>query len=290
MANPFFTSPRSRRLVKDFEEMKALSADSTILEFTVEGNPPDKYHLTFHGKGLHPTSGLVDVHKVVVDLGAHYPNGLPSIHLQTPIRHPNISGGTPCFGTFHMNPHVKLTEIVEIVWDMVRMGTYNPYGGYGDKDSWQVLRKEYDFPVDKRILRDKVPVMERGASSDDVDMIIMEGASWRGARGGLPPSQQWVKKALEQYFESRGLEGRAKIFTTDEWLEAGHPEDPGDSVGILVVDKDLYEVMNAEDEQAKAFQEDLWSLFRKLGALPSPGRTTEDLGMEMYMIPMGQPR
>ena len=45
-------TPRSRRLTADAEAMKALKDNSSILEFQAHGEPPERYLLTFRGKGL----------------------------------------------------------------------------------------------------------------------------------------------------------------------------------------------------------------------------------------------
>lgn len=164
-ANPFM-NPRNRRLEKDFREMKALAEVSPVLEFEAQGDPPEKYLLRFHGLGL-TEKGPLDLHEVLVQFGADYPRSMPHIHWQTPILHPNISGGTPCFGNFTMNPQVRLVDLVEILWDMTRMAVYNAH----TNESWARLRKQYDFPLDPRTIRGEVAqVRDTGG---DVDLIIM---------------------------------------------------------------------------------------------------------------------
>lgn len=168
-ANPFM-NPRNRRLEKDFLEMKALAENSPILEFEALGDPPTLYHLRFHGRGLDPKEGVRDLHEITLDLGSEYPRTLPIIRWRTPHLHPNVAGETPCFGTFAMNPRVRLVDVVEILWDMVRMAIYNAYGHEG---RWAELRKKYNFPLDPRTIRGEVPqVRDEGGSPD---LIIMGG-------------------------------------------------------------------------------------------------------------------
>jgi ubiquitin-protein ligase len=164
-ANPFM-NPRNRRLEKDFREMKALAEASPILEFDVKGDPPETYLLRFHGLGLDP-AGTRDLHEVSVDLGAEYPRSMPLVRWHTPIMHPNIASGTPCFGNFTMNPQVRLIDLVEILWDMTRMAIYNVH----QNETWSRLRKQYDFPMDPRTIRGEVAqVRDPGG---DADLIIM---------------------------------------------------------------------------------------------------------------------
>lgn len=267
MANPFFETPQNRRLKRDFEEMKAVLKVSSILSFETSGNPPNTYKIRFDGKRLSEGGMVTDEgHEVEVRLGSGYPQSLPAIKWKTPIMHPNISGGQPCFGTFIMNPRVKLVEIVEILWDMARMSTYNPYGGYGGLGQWQVLNKKIGFPIDSRILADKAPQVDREEKPDEgePDIIIMGGSAGPG------PSQQWVKKAVGQFFEQRNLGERVKVYTADEWAETGQPRWP-EAVGTLVLDQDLYEFMESGSDEANAMMEQLFLVFRKLGVETGAG-------------------
>ena len=43
---------RQERLEADRESLAALAAASTIFSFDTSGEPPDRYTLTFRGKGL----------------------------------------------------------------------------------------------------------------------------------------------------------------------------------------------------------------------------------------------
>lgn len=167
-ANPFMTTPRNRRLAKDFEEMKALAEVSPILEFEPQGDPPERYLLRLHGLGLDPDGTTRDLHEVSVQLGADYPRSMPRVQWLTPILHPNIASGTACFGNFSMNPRVRLVDVVEIIWDMTRMAIYNYHG---NDSVWAKVRKDFGFPVDPRTIRGEVPRQQDPGG--DVDIIIM---------------------------------------------------------------------------------------------------------------------
>lgn len=254
MPNPFFENPRTRRLRRDLADMRALAEQSSIMSFKANGDAPAEYVIQFDGKGLGNDSQITNEHEVKINLGSEYPRSLPVIQFTTDVLHPNISGGRPCFGTFMMNPNVRLVDLVEMIWDMIRMSTYNPYGGYGDRDQWQILRKELDFPVDKRILRDKVERFEEeDAGEEEPPLVIMGGASL----DGMPPSQIWVKAALEQYFESRGFSENVTVFSGDEWYA-----ESGEAVPNLI------SVVQMDDMLAEAvhtFGEDLDIFTKKLG-------------------------
>jgi ubiquitin-protein ligase len=224
MPNPFFENPRTRRLRRDLAEMRELAGQSSIMTFEAKGDAPTGYTVRFRGKGLARDSEISENHEVQIQMVGEYPRSMPAITFLSPIYHPNIAGGRPCFGTFVMSPSVRLVDIVEMIWDMIRLSTYNPYGGYGDKERWQVLRRQMGFPVDDRILRDKVEREPREEDAgDDPPLVIMGGISM----GAMSTSQVWVKAALEQFFESRGLAGEVEVFTGDDWYSESGEAVPG---------------------------------------------------------------
>jgi len=179
---PFFDDPRTRRLKRDLEEMRKLEKESTILKFKASGDPPERYELTFHGRGIISANPVEygETHNVDVSLGADFPRSKPEVRWKTRIIHPNISSGSVCFGNFQMSPYVKLTEIVEILWDMGRLALFNPHGGYQSGVDWYALMKQVGgFPVDKRILRNKAPQTSKASEEPgESEMLIMEGGRW----------------------------------------------------------------------------------------------------------------
>lgn len=193
--------------------MEALRAQSSILEFSVTDPDDSKYDITFHGRSLGADLSIVERQVLLVSLGLSYPGSLPSMRFQTDISHPNISSGMPCLGGFTMSPVVKLTELVEILWDMARLAIFNPHGGYGAREMWEEHRRRIGFPVDDRILRDKAPKKETPAGSDDIELFIMEGSRSRGEA----PTSRWAESAVEQFLESRGLAFGSRIYSQAEW-------------------------------------------------------------------------
>lgn len=160
------------RLDHELADMKKLQGDSTILDFKVSGDPPDKYLIRFNGKSLVPDGHggvkLGDHQEVEIELGSDYPRRRPNVRWLSPIVHPNISGGQVCFGNFASNwsPSVRLADIAEILFDYSRLAILNPHSGYGgvtDK-TWAELDAKYKFPVDKRPLRDKILPNDVGSS------------------------------------------------------------------------------------------------------------------------------
>lgn len=159
------------RLDRELTDLKQLKDDSTILDFKVSGDPPDKYLIRFSGKSLVPSQGgvkLGDQQEVEIELGSDYPRRRPNVRWLTPIAHPNISGGQVCFGNFASNwsPSVRLADVVEILWDYARLAILNPHSAYGGHfgAAWPELDKKYEFPVDRRLLRDRILPNDVGSS------------------------------------------------------------------------------------------------------------------------------
>jgi ubiquitin-protein ligase len=183
-----FPTQRSIRLDHDYADMKAFKKDSTILDFEAVGDPPEKYIITFNGKSLVPGAGgkiakIGGAQQVELTLGADYPRHQPQIEWLTPIVHPNISGGNVCLGNYanQWTPYFKLVDMLEILWDYSRMAVLNPHGGYRQEGvtTWDKLRRDFNFPVDRRPLRDKVFKNDEGSSivrpsGDEFDIEILD--------------------------------------------------------------------------------------------------------------------
>jgi len=161
----FFDTPRNRRLKADFEALKQLREQSTILDFQAIGDPPERYLITLKGKGLVRRSEYdpvetTDVHRVEIRLGIDYPRSRPDLQWLTGIYHPNISAvGAVCLGGYSTNwtPSLQLSELCEMLWDMVRYANFDPKSAYNyAAGRWCETQTQFEFPVDPRPLRDRV--------------------------------------------------------------------------------------------------------------------------------------
>ena len=161
----FFDTPRTRRLRADLETLKMLKDNSSILDFQAFGDPPERYMITLKGKGLMRTSEgeavqTADVHRVEIRLGLDYPRSRPDLQWLTSLYHPNISAvGAVCLGGYSTNwvPSLGLGELCEMLWDMVRYANYDPKSAYNyAAGRWSETQSEFDFPLDKRSIRDRL--------------------------------------------------------------------------------------------------------------------------------------
>lgn len=156
---------REERLYEDLEALRSLRKKSTIFDFEMEGDPPERYTVTFRGKGVHLENSEADVqfvelHKCDIRLPYSYPDRAPDIRWQTPILHPNISfSGFLTFREIDLpwDRAITLDVVCERLWDMVRLAHMNleRASNYRAKQ-WFEKKNTLRLPVDHRPLRDKV--------------------------------------------------------------------------------------------------------------------------------------
>jgi ubiquitin-protein ligase len=158
---------REDRLNADHAALRALDEASTIFSMEVTGTPPDRYTITFTGKGLGRDSSsqsevaIVELHQIDLRMPYAYPQSPPDIRWITPIMHPNVS-----FSGFVNLADVgvvwtretPIELVVERLWDVARgeFANHDKATNYAAKN-WFAKQSEYDLPVDRRGLRDRGP-------------------------------------------------------------------------------------------------------------------------------------
>jgi ubiquitin-protein ligase len=127
------SSPRLRRLHADMAAMLELARGSDFITFTHQGNPPDRYVVTYTCRGLLWLPGesepaLAEHHQGEFYLHRDYPRRPPQIIWRAPIFHPNIlspaEGGGVCIGGW--TPSETLADLVLRVGEMIQFRSYNP--------------------------------------------------------------------------------------------------------------------------------------------------------------------
>jgi len=130
---PASSSPRLRRLHADMAAMRDLASASDFIGFAADGNPPDRYRVTFTCRGLVWQPGdaapvVTECHEGEFYLHRDYPRRPPQITWRTPIFHPNIvwvaAGGGVCIGGW--TPSESLGDLVLRVGEMIQFRSYNP--------------------------------------------------------------------------------------------------------------------------------------------------------------------
>jgi hypothetical protein len=164
---------REVRLKADSELLAALAAASTIFSCEPSGQPPDRYTLTFRGKGLARDASaqsdvtIVELHQVDLRMPYSYPSSPPDIRWLTPIWHPNVSfSGFVNLADVGLawTKDVPLDVVCQRLWDVARGEFRNESKAtnYAAKN-WFEKECEFQLPVDPRPLRDRA-----AASSSNV--------------------------------------------------------------------------------------------------------------------------
>jgi hypothetical protein len=159
------TDDRHERLIAELEALRALKKTSSIFDFDATGEAPDRYMISFRGKGIaRDTSAdadieTVELHKVELRLPYSYPQRSPDIRWTTPILHPNVSFSGFINVTDIGLPWEKdlgLDVLCERLWDVARLAYMNldSAANFSAKN-WFEDECEISLPVDLRPLRDK---------------------------------------------------------------------------------------------------------------------------------------
>lgn len=154
---------RQDRLKQDLEALKALHQASPILDFTAEGSPPNRYTITFHGRGIcRPLKAgasveVVDEHRCEIRLPYAYPKRPPQVRWATPIFHPNVSfSGFISLRDIGLpwDSSVGLDVVCERLWDVARLSFMNldRATNHGAK-TYFLEQTELRLPIDDRPLR-----------------------------------------------------------------------------------------------------------------------------------------
>jgi ubiquitin-conjugating enzyme len=158
---------RQDRLSADREILAALAASSTIFSFESGGDPPDRYTLSFHGKGLAPDVSsqsdvmITELHQIDLRMPYSYPNNPPDIRWLTPLWHPSVSfSGFVNLADVGIvwSRDVPIDIVCERLWDIARGAFINPHkaANYAAKN-WFEKDCPYELPVDPRSLGDRNP-------------------------------------------------------------------------------------------------------------------------------------
>jgi ubiquitin-protein ligase len=153
------SSPRLRRLHADLAAMLELLRVSDFVTFEQQGNPPERYRVTFTCNGLLwlPDAGAPAVsahHQGEFYLHRDYPRRPPQIVWRSPIFHPNIlparEGGAVCIGGW--TPSESLADLVVRVGEMIQFRSYNPDDVLNREAAVWAAAHADELPVDDRPL------------------------------------------------------------------------------------------------------------------------------------------
>lgn len=142
---------RLKRIAADWEQVqKDFAGHKYITVSPVAGDPPEKYHVTYHVNGIYlQPDGKIETlncHEVEITLHAEYPRYKPVCKILTPIWHPNFRDGQICIGDI-WGAGESLSDIIINIGDMIQYKSWNSTSPLSaDAAAWAVENK-FLFPV-----------------------------------------------------------------------------------------------------------------------------------------------
>lgn len=120
---------RLRRLQADYSQTSSLfQSHPHIRLVSVEGNPPEKYRIEYHIRGLVPVEGKTfnygEYHRAEIFLMLDYPRRAPFCRMTTPVFHPNIDPQKICIGD-HWSAGQSLAQLIVRIGEMICYQSYN---------------------------------------------------------------------------------------------------------------------------------------------------------------------
>ena len=150
-------SPRQRRLMADFDKTMAFFQNFPPIRIvSFEGNPPEKYVIEYHVRGIESISGSSikyrDTHRIEIVLGSDYPRCKPKCRMLTlPIFHPNINPTYICIGD-HWAAGESLPQLIVRIGELIAFQDHNVRSPLNGTAAAWVEQHLNQLPVDSRDL------------------------------------------------------------------------------------------------------------------------------------------
>ena len=154
-------SPRTRRLMVDYERLTSRFRDWPMIQITGSaGLPPEVYRFTYLVKGLF-VDGAGEIlerasHVLEVNLSLEYPRRAPQCRMLTPVFHPNFDEATVCIGDFWAASE-GLDDLIIRIGRMIAFQEYNtrsPLNGLAAKWAAEHMGT---LPIDNRAIAPPLP-------------------------------------------------------------------------------------------------------------------------------------
>lgn len=159
--------PRQRRIMSDYERIKEDFSGSKYVKIEpIQGNPPDKYRVTYYLKGLCVENGEIverNEHVAEIYLDNNYPREKPKCTLLTPIWHPNF-GSYICIGD-HWAAGESLSDVIVQIGDMIQYKVYNPKSPLNAKAAKWSVENSHFFPLSNIDIMNPAP-------EDDFEIVL----------------------------------------------------------------------------------------------------------------------
>ena len=156
-------NPRIKRLQSDYKKVMARFRYSELIKVRPVGNsPPEKYHVTYHVKGLTKEANgqlkEIETHQVEITFPLVYPktgpakNGPNAVIKNTAVPyHPNIDQSRVCWGD-HWAAADQLHDVIIRIGQIIAYQSHNIKSPLNADAARWTAQNEHRLPVDKRDL------------------------------------------------------------------------------------------------------------------------------------------
>jgi ubiquitin-protein ligase len=152
--------PWIRRLQEEYEELRLLERESSLLTIEASGVAPTNYRIQLCCRGLFAVQNQLAVsedHCFDLTLSPDFPNVAPTIVWRTAIFHPNFEVPNVCVGD-HWYPGSSLSDLCVALCEMVQYKNFNIYDPLNPvAAAWvysALCESQVEFPLDRRPVRD----------------------------------------------------------------------------------------------------------------------------------------
>jgi ubiquitin-protein ligase len=148
---------RLSRLYAEWQKMQLLDAQSTLIDIQSFGDPPERYLVTYHCKGLawldgHQEPSITNKHQLEIYLHQQFPHLPPRLTWLTEIFHPNIlpprKNSGVCIGAW--TPAETLDRLCIRIGEMIEYRNFSVTDALDlDAARW-ASEHLHEFPIDDR--------------------------------------------------------------------------------------------------------------------------------------------
>ncbi|MEJ2057813.1 MAG: ubiquitin-conjugating enzyme E2, partial [Desulfofustis sp.] len=275
----------------------AFSDDSRISIAAADGNPPEKYEVTYLVEGLQKTeSGTIektDRHTITISIPFGYPHFPPSCKPKSPIFHPDFDPAAICIGDF-WEKNRSIVDLIRHIGEMITGAYYSTTNAFNEEAA-QWYSENFPEVVDKEAEAFDESLLDSAdlglaAGSDDDFTTLLEDDPDDSNRDDLlesfePPTADGVEPALSFVNDDRGAaaseaESLGDIFQESDFDFEESPQSPAsdDELSRLELedsDRDLPAVEDVEDDidvehfQDLVAQKRFFGLDKELSMLPA---------------------
>ncbi|MBT6957481.1 MAG: DUF5011 domain-containing protein, partial [Opitutae bacterium] len=181
-------NPRIKRLQSDYKKVMARFRYSELIKVRPVGNsPPEKYHVTYHVKGLTKEANgqlkEIETHQVEITFPLVYPktgpakNGPNAVIKNTAVPyHPNIDQSRVCWGD-HWAAADQLHDVIIRIGQIIAYQSHNIKSPLNADAARWTAQNEHRLPVDDRDLfpPESIPNIRR---SGRATVTILAGSTY----------------------------------------------------------------------------------------------------------------